>query len=264
MNQPLPKKKLGQHWLEDKDSLLAMCDGAEVSSSDIVLEIGPGLGSLTDLLVKRVKKVIAVEFDDQLAKKLDLSVKADNLEVVSGDILKFDLTKLPKGYKVVANIPYYLTSNLLRVLSESSNPPLVMTLLVQKEVATRIAADAGGTSILSLSVQYFYQVNLGPIVKAELFNPVPKVDSQIVILKKHSKPLFKNIDEKLFFRVVRSGFASRRKTLNNSLSAGLRIDKNLAAQYIKEADIDPLIRAQELTMNNWYKLYKLVEKSTLK
>src|SRR6266404_6001987 len=132
-----PKKSLGQHWLTDKASLSAMVAAADISRGDTVLEIGPGLGSLTELLVQKASQVIAIEIDEKLASEL-AAKNLPSLEVVSADILKFDLTTLPATYKVVANIPYYLTSNLLRVLAESANPPASMTLLVQKEVAERI------------------------------------------------------------------------------------------------------------------------------
>jgi 16S rRNA (adenine1518-N6/adenine1519-N6)-dimethyltransferase len=130
-----PKKSLGQHWLTDEVSIKAIAAAGELSKSDTVLEVGPGLGSLTRELVKTASSVIAVELDELLAEKLPSAVKADNLKLVKGSILEFDTTSLPQGYKVVANIPYYLTSNLLRVLSESPNPPARMVLLVQKEVS---------------------------------------------------------------------------------------------------------------------------------
>jgi 16S rRNA (adenine1518-N6/adenine1519-N6)-dimethyltransferase len=131
----MPNKELGQHWLFDSRSLGAICDAAELEVEDTVLEIGPGLGPLTIELTQRAHKVIAVEFDEKLARELPARVPAANLEVVHEDILKFDLRPLPKGYKVVANVPYYLTSNLVRTLLESSNPPSRAVLLVQKEVA---------------------------------------------------------------------------------------------------------------------------------
>ncbi|MBI3624373.1 ribosomal RNA small subunit methyltransferase A, partial [Candidatus Saccharibacteria bacterium] len=159
-----PKKALGQHWLQDQTSLEAMCTAAEVESTDTVLEIGPGLGALTELLVSKAKRVVAVEFDQHLATQLPQQVKTGNLEVVHQDILRFDLSSLPSDYKVVANIPYYLTSHLLRVLSESPNPPRLMALLVQKEVAQRVCAQPGAMSLLSVSVQFYYQAKLGRLV----------------------------------------------------------------------------------------------------
>ena len=252
---PIPKKSLGQHWLADEQALAAMCDSARLATNDVVLEIGPGLGTLTQLLVQRVKQVIAVEFDLQLAAKLPLLVTADNLQIYAEDILKYDLNHLPKGYKVVANIPYYLTSNLLRVLCESPNPPTVITLLVQKEVAQRVVAKPGSMSLLSVSVQYYCEVSLGMVVGAELFTPPPKIDSQILICNLRKTPLFKDVDTKRFFQIVKAGFIQRRKKLRSSLSAGLHINKIQAEQLLTAAKIDPNSRPQELTLTNWHSLY---------
>lgn len=252
---PFTKKTLGQHWLKDAQALNSIIAAAALSSEDTVLEIGPGLGSLTELLVKKAKSVVAVELDAQLAANLSTLVRADNLEVARGDILKFDLRQLPTGYKVVANIPYYLTSNLLRVLAESPNPPVKMVLLVQKEVAQRLCAPAGRMSLLSVSVQLYYRAKLGIEVTAKLFNPPPKVDSQVVILDRHDRPLFKNLDSQRFFQVVKAGFAGRRKKLRGSLSAGLNINKSQADQLLARAGIDGNLRAQELSLQDWYKIY---------
>jgi 16S rRNA (adenine1518-N6/adenine1519-N6)-dimethyltransferase len=258
---PFAKKSLGQHWLTDSDTLQAMCDAADVSVDDTVLEIGPGLGTLTELLVKRTHKVIAVEFDEKLTRELPARVTAENLEVIQSDILSFDLTKLPAGYKVVANIPYYLTSNLIRVLSESANPPAQAALLVQKEVAERVVAKPGGMSLLSVSAQFYWEVSSGREVPAELFTPPPKVDSQILTMKYRSEPLFPNVDTKQFFRMVKAGYAGRRKTLLNSLSAGLQLDKQATRELLERADIRPDLRAQNLSLDNWYRLYEAVHES---
>lgn len=252
---PYAKKSLGQHWLTDQATLDAMCDAVSLSDSDTVLEIGPGLGTLTELLVQKAAKVVAVEFDRKLADELPGRVPAQNLEVVSQDILSFDLTALPKGYKVVANIPYYLTSNLIRVLSESSNPPAQAALLVQKEVAGRVAAKPGDMSLLSVSAQYYWEVSLGQMVPAELFTPPPKVDSQVLALRYREVPLFPGTDTKLYFRIVKAGYAGRRKTLHNSLSAGLQLSKPETADLLVAATIAPNLRAQSLTLNDWHRLY---------
>ncbi len=250
-----PKKSLGQHWLADETALAAMCAAASLHADDVVLEIGPGLGTLTQLLVQRAKQVIAVEFDLQLAAKLPELVTADNLQVTAADILRFDLSHLPVGYKVVANIPYYLTSNLLQVLCESTNPPSQMALLVQKEVAERVAAEPGDMSLLSVTVQYYCQASLDMIVPAALFTPPPKVDSQILKLKYREKPLFDGVDAKRFFQLVKAGFAQRRKKLKSSLAAGLRLDKTAVEQLLTKAGIDPNARPQELSLHDWHKIY---------
>lgn len=255
MNSPTPNKSLGQHWLHDELSLTAMVEAGEVTPQDVVVEIGPGLGTLTTYLVQNAKQVIALEYDRNLARQLPARVKVDNLEVIHADCLTFDYSKLPSGYKVVANIPYYLTSNLLRTLSESSNPPSVIAFLVQKEVAERVAAVPGDMSLLSVSVQLYYQATLADLVPAILFTPPPKVDSQIIKLVRRPEPLFKDLDSEKFFRIVKAGFSQRRKKLRSSLSAGLRISKDQAEELLGAAGIDPGKRPQELSMQQWHQLY---------
>ncbi|HVO86577.1 MAG TPA: 16S rRNA (adenine(1518)-N(6)/adenine(1519)-N(6))-dimethyltransferase RsmA [Candidatus Binatia bacterium] len=250
-----PKKSLGQHWLDDVEALEAITEYAEIRHTDTVLEIGPGLGSLTSYLVGQAKHVIAIELDEQLAKALPGRVPASNLQVIRADILRFNLEELPTNYKVVANIPYYLTSNLLRHLSESANPPHLMVLLVQEEVAKRICAQPGQMSVLGVSVQLYYEAELGIKLPAELFDPPPKVDSQVVILTRHSKPLFHELDTKRFFRVVKAGFSERRKKLRGSLSGGLGITKDQADRLLKEAGVSGDLRAQELSLQDWHKIY---------
>lgn len=255
-DMPPARKSLGQHWLYDEASLLAMCDSAELEEKDVVLEIGPGPGTLTALLVKKARKVIAVELDEKLARDLPGKVKAGNLEVIQDDILRFDLSRLPKGYKLVANIPYYLTSHLIRTVSETPNPPEMAVLLMQKEVAERVVAKPGQMSLLSATAQFYWAVELGREVPAGLFTPPPKVDSQILILKRHPEPLFPGVDEATFFRLVKAGFAQRRKTLLNTLSAGLGLSRERTEVMCGEANVDPGLRAQALSLDNWHMLYR--------
>lgn len=254
-----PDKSLGQHWLNDENSLISIVNSASVTQNDTVLEIGPGQGALTKYLVSSSKEVIGVEFDPVLASELMGRVPAENLKVINQDILQFNLGELPKDYKIVANIPYYLTSKLVRVISESENPPLTAVLLVQKEVAERIAAKPGDMSILSVTAQFFWDVSLGILVKAELFTPAPKVDSQVVVLKRREEQLFGVADNKEFFRVVKAGFASRRKTLQNSLSGGLRINKKDAEQLLDKAGVDGKLRPQTLSLSNWRRIYQVAQ-----
>ena len=194
-----PNKSLGQHWLKDRVILEAIVDEAEISDSDTVLEIGPGLGTLTSVLLSRAKRVIAVEFDKDLAGKLSGQFPGKDLTVHNQDILSFDLSSLPPRYKVVANVPYYITSKIVQLLSETSNPPSCSVLLVQKEVAERLAAAPGEMSLLSLSAQLFHEVSLGPLVPAEYFTPPPKVDSQVVVLYRRTTPLVPFDLQKAFF-----------------------------------------------------------------
>ncbi len=253
----LPKKSLGQHWLTDESTLNYIVDAAELTPSETVLEIGPGTGTLTKKLLERGVRVIAVEKDEELAKKLLVisGLHGQDLEVVTDDILRFDLTPLPPGYKVVANIPYYLTSNLLRILSESANPPAAMTLLVQKEVAERICARIGQMSVLAVSVQLDYKCKLGQVVPAEMFTPPPKVDSQVIILKRRKSQLFENLDRQKFFRIVKAGFSERRKKLRSSLAGGLHINRGEVDNLLNKVGINADLRAQELSLQDWHRIY---------
>lgn len=256
MSLPSTNKSLGQHWLVDIAALQSIYDAGDIGPDDTVLEVGPGPGALTQLLVAGARDVIAVEFDAALADALPDRVSAQNLRVVNQDILKFDLTTLPNNYKVVANIPYYLTSNLVRMLSESSNPACLAVLLIQKEVAERVAATPGQMSLLSVSAQFYWHAELGIDVPASMFVPPPKVDSQVLILKRRETPLFPDVDDKRFFRLVKAGFAARRKTLLNSLSGGLRLDKAAVTGLLSDADIDASLRPQALSLDQWYELYR--------
>lgn len=251
-----PKKSLGQHWLYDETSLQAMCVAADVQAGDIVLEIGPGLGTLTELLVQQARQVIAVEFDEKLAAGLPAKVPADNLTVIRGDILDFDFTTLPPNYKIVANIPYYLTSHLIRVISETPNLPQTAVLLVQKEVAQRVAARPGDMSLLSVTAQFYWRVSVALEVPAKLFTPPPKVDSQILVLERLPMPRLPESQSKDFFRLVKAGFSQRRKTLLNSLSAGLHRSRDEVQSICSAASIDPKRRPQTLSLEDWRALYE--------
>lgn len=259
MIDPRPNKNLGQHWLHDEAALDDICDAAELTQDDTVLEIGPGLGTLTQKLTEKAKKVIAVEFDPQLARQLADRVQAESLEVVHADILKFDLTKLPKGYKVVANVPYYITSKIVQLLMTSQNPPIRSVLLVQKEVAERMAAKPGDMSILAVSAQLFAEVSLGEEVPAYLFTPPPKVDSQVVILQTRKTALFPDIPEEAFFRAVKAGFSAKRKKLRSSMAGGLKISKPEAEELLNKAKISPDARAETLALDDWARLTKVMQ-----
>lgn len=250
---PSTNKSLGQHWLTDPTVLEDIVSIPELSSVDTVLEIGPGPGTLTQFLTQRAGKVVAVEFDRQLAEQLPSRVPADNLRVVQSDILKFDLTTLPQDYIVVANIPYYLTSKLIRTLSESSNPAREIVLLVQKEVAERIAAVPGQMSLLSVSTQFYWEVQLDAVVPAALFTPPPKVDSQLVVLRRRQQ--LPDVEQKQFFRLVRAGYSARRKTLQNSLAGGLRISREVSGELLSVAGLSPVARPQELGLEDWRQVY---------
>lgn len=256
MNLPDPKKQLGQHWLHDEPSLAAMLTAADVRPDDYVVEVGPGLGTLTQFLLDAGATVHAIEFDRELAKTLRKRVihTSEKLIITEADIMRFNFSELPSGYKIVANIPYYLTSGLLRILSETANPPTTAVLLVQKEVAERVCARPGEMSLLSVSVQMYFDVSLSAIVPAELFTPPPKVDSQILVLQRKAKPVFGDLDPKVLFRIVRAGFSERRKKLRSSLSGGLGIDKQAADYFLAQAEISGNLRAQNLHLDEWVHL----------
>lgn len=249
------KKSLGQHWLHDLGTLESIVKAADISREDTVLEIGPGLGTLTKQLADTEAKVIALEFDQDLIHKLKAKFNnCDNVAIIEGDIRSYDFNSLPENYKIVANIPYYLTSNLIRSISETSNSPNIAVLLVQKEVAERICAAPGKMGILSVSAQFYFECSLDIVVPAELFTPPPKIDSQVVVLKKRKKKLFE-VNELKFFKLVKAGFSEKRKTLRNSLSGGLGLSKEDVVLLLEKATLSPNSRAQELSLNQWYELY---------
>jgi ribosomal RNA small subunit methyltransferase A len=200
--------------------------------------------------------VTAVEFDADLARKLPGQFPGKKLTVVNQDILQFDLNQLPKNYKVVANVPYYITSKIVEKLMTAENKPSIAVLLVQKEVAERIAAEAGNMSILSVSVQIFAEAELDIEVPRQFFTPPPKVDSQVVVLRTRNNPLITPEDQRDFFRIVKAGFSAKRKKLRSSLSGGLGIDKSVAEELLKNAGISPDARAEDLAIEDWKRLLK--------
>lgn len=249
------KKSFGQNWLRDDFVLGRIVESAEINKSDTILEVGPGLGTLTGHLLATGAKVLAVEADRDLIPNLQHKFSArSNFSLVLDDILKFDFSTIQSPYKVVANIPYYLTSNLIRTLLELPNKPQSMVLLVQKEVAERIVAKPGRMSVLAFSVQYYAKPEFIMEVKKELFEPIPKVDSAVVKIECYPKPVFE-ADTKKLFRLVKAGFGEKRKTLRNSLSGGLNITKPDCVELLAKASISPQARAQELSLSDWQNLY---------
>jgi 16S rRNA (adenine1518-N6/adenine1519-N6)-dimethyltransferase len=252
-----PNKALGQHFLVDRPSLQAIMDAASVTGDDTVLEIGPGLGVMTRPLTVTAGQVVAVETDRTLAGLLRRDAPG-NLEVVEQDILEYDLTQLPAGYKAIANIPYYLTSKIFRLLIDSPNPPSVMSMLIQKEVAERIVAPPGKLSILALSVQYYGRPEIVRVVERHKFWPSPDVDSAVlrVVL---TGPAFA-ADPARLFRLIKAGFGEKRKQLKNALAGGLNLSPGLSAELIAAAKLPPAARAQELDLPAWKRLYKVAIK----
>jgi len=260
-----PKKELGQNFLQNKEVLSNIIKLGELKEDDIVIEIGPGRGNLTQELIKSAKKVIAIEKDRdlvQLLREKFSSVK--NLKIIEGDIRdlfiknQLSIVKDSEHYKLIANIPYYLSSFILRRFLEINNKPKKIVLLLQKELAERICEKPGKMSLISIMVNFYGIPSLGPIVKKEKFDPVPKVDSQILVIDNIKSP--KNIDEKTFFRILRIGFAQKRKKLINNLHNGTRIDNNILLNAIKFLKLKETVRAQELSLGNWKSLCQKIRK----
>lgn len=249
-----PKKSLGQNFLVDDSALERIVEAAEAQPESSVLEVGPGLGSLTRYLAAAARRVVAVEIDANLVALLeDVLGAAGNVEIVHGDILKLDPAQLmgENGYLVVANIPYYITSNLIRHLLESSLRPSRMVLTIQREVAERITARPPDMSLLALSVQVYGQPRVVARIPAGSFYPAPDVDSAVVRIDLYPEPLIPltRLDE--FFRMAKAGFGQKRKTLRNSLSAGLSLSGEETSQMLLAAGIDPMRRAETLTLEEW-------------
>mgnify|MGYP001571685125 FL=1 len=259
-----PKKSLGQYLLLCGWVVDALIEAAQLSADDTVVEIGPGTGVLTKPLSQRVKHVIAVEKDDALADTL-AGQNIENLEVIKGDIL--DVLKhqpdIIAGRKIVANIPYYLTSRLLRILMEADTPPQRVVLTIQKEVAERIVAVPPDMNLLALSVQAYARPRIVADVPAECFAPPPDVDSAIILLSDISDNFFtKNgLDAQFFFTVLRAAFGQKRKQLVNPLSA-IAGGKQKALAALHAAGLDPHIRPQELSLDQWAVLVKEILKNS--
>jgi 16S rRNA (adenine1518-N6/adenine1519-N6)-dimethyltransferase len=250
-------KGLGQNFLQDPLALQQIVSAAEIRPIDTVLEIGPGLGSLTRYLAVSAKEVVAVELDKHLIPPLQgVLAPHENVRILQGDILKLSPKELiaEDNYLVVANIPYYITSAVIRHLLESESKPRRIVLTVQKEVAQRICAKPGDMSLLALSVQVYGKPRVVAQIPADAFFPAPKVDSAVLVIDIYPKPL---IEEELlatFFSLVKAGFSQKRKTLRNSLSAGLHISTAEAAARLTRAEIDPQRRAESLSISEWSEL----------
>jgi 16S rRNA (adenine1518-N6/adenine1519-N6)-dimethyltransferase len=254
-----PARSKGQNFLIEEEIYDQMANAADLQNNDVILEVGPGLGFLTAKLAKKVSRVIAVELDDKLAKVLKtglLAKEIKNVEVINEDILKFSPANYKlQNYKIVANLPYNITSIFLRKFLESEKKPEFMTLMLQKEVAERICAQPGKMSLLSVSVQFYAKPEIIQIVPKEDFWPSPEVDSAIIKIISHPKLLLnKEKEEKDFFRLVKFGFSAKRKMLKNNLAAGFKIDQTEVENKIVKAGLNSKIRAQELLINDWLKL----------
>jgi len=287
-----PKRSLAQNFLTDETHLARIVAAAELTSADTVLEIGPGLGTLTAHLARRAGRVVAVELDDRLLPILHerfadqppvTFVHGDILDLTPDALVTDDQRWIPDDqspvsslrslvstsqqpaansqqplYKVVANLPYYITSAVLRHLLEAEHPPQCIVVLVQKEVAQRICAEPGDMSLLAVSVQFYAQPQMIHTIPAGAFYPRPQVDSAVLRLDVRAEPVVPEADPTLFFRLVRAGFSQKRKQLLNSLSSGMRTPKSEIAELLEQAGIDPRRRAQTLSLAEWGIIYRCI------
>lgn len=248
------KKSLGQHWLKNRAILDTIAELASVEGADTCIEIGPGLGTLTSSLLKKFPEVIAIEYDHDLARKLPGSFPGKNLRVIEGDILSIDLAELASGkpYCVAGNIPYYITSPIVKKVLDATPHPAQIVLLMQKEVAERIAAEPGDYNLLALTTQNLAEVELGPVVRAAEFTPPPKVDSQILVLTPFTEP---QIDP-AHLELAKRGFKNPRKKLASVLADGSTSREQWRARF-SEQGINPDARAEDLSLLDWETLSQL-------
>lgn len=252
-----PDKRLGQNFLFDTAALEQIVQAAEMRPEDAVLEIGPGLGSLTRHLAAHARKVTAVELDEDLIPVLRTVLAGhDNVHIVAGDILRFDPAQLVDSddYLVVANVPYNITSAIFRHLLAGRPRPRRIVLTIQKEVAERICANPGDLSLLALSVQVYGKPAIAATIPPEAFYPAPRVDSAVIRIDLYPEPVIPVERLERFFRLARAGFSQKRKTLRNSISAGLAISTHAASQALEEAGIDPQRRAETVSLEEWSRL----------
>jgi len=266
------KKGLGQHFLIDEEVLKLITSAAELTSTDVIMEIGPGLGVLTKELARQAGWVIAIELDSKLAAILKQTlVSFSNVTIINEDVLQLDSAALlqeqkakfpppidsPFSYKVVANLPYYITSPVLRHFLDARLKPQVMVVMVQKEVAEVIVAEPGQMSLLSISVQFYGEPTIISYVPAQCFYPKPEVDSAILRVTLYPQPAVAVTDEGSFFKLVRAGFSASRKQICNSLAQGLELPKAEVLSLLERVSIMPQRRAETLTLEEWARLWQV-------
>ena len=261
-----PLKGLGQNFLVNKGAVKMVINAADIKPDEVILEVGPGLGALTEELAKKAKKVIAVEKDRKMVEILKETLKGfENIEIVRGDILKLKL-QIPKPYKIVANLPFHLTAPVIRKFLESANTPEEMILVVQKEVGQRICSKVPDMNLLAVSVQFYAEAKIIDYIPRKSFWPRPKVDAAIIKIQITKSKLqnfakFGLAKEKtdLFFKVVRAGFSQPRKQLINNLSQGLKLNRVKVEGWLKKNGIHSTQRAETLTLKDWIKLTKSIK-----
>ena len=255
------KKSLGQNFLINPHIIDKIADAAEISNDDTILEIGPGTGNLTKKLAEKAGKVIGIEKDQRLIDPLREAFKSyPNVEIIEGDILKFNTSHYPlvtDRYKVVANIPYYLTSKFLKTIFEEWPQPKLIVLTIQKEVAQRIMAKPPHMNLLALSVQYYSEPKIIGYISKNNFRPVPKVDSAIIRLNPKSEIRNPKQTEEIF-KLIRAGFSEKRKQLASVLSKKLKISKNKVGDCLKELGLKATVRPENLSLEQWQELAKIL------
>ncbi len=269
-----PSKKLGQYFLIDKNILTKIIKASDLSKKDLVIEIGPGVGTITEKLAQKAGYVIAIEKDKKMIEVLKETTGCyKNVEIIQGDILKFfqegDIgecrLQVTKNYKVVANLPYYLTSPAIRMFLEDEDTyphlrckPSEMILLIQKEEAERICAKPGQMNILSIIVQFYGKPEIIDFVPRRASWPVPKVDFAVLKISQISTPQISQMQKELLFKIVKAGFSSRRKQLVNTLSEKLSISKKQIKEILLKIGTNPTVRAQELSIEKWLELTNIL------
>lgn len=255
-----PHKGLGQNFLHDPQALETIVAAAGIQPEDTVLEIGPGLGSLTRYLAASAREVVAVELDRHLLPPLKAVLAPyENVRLIHGDILELSTTDLirEREYIVAANIPYYITSAVIRHLLESDPRPRRIVLTIQKEVARRICEKPGDMSLMALSVQVYGRPHIAAHIPAGAFFPAPSVDSAVLVIEIYPTPLIPAEYLDTFFKLIKAGFSQKRKTLRNALSSGLSIPPASAADLLEQAGIDPQRRAETLSIQEWQRLAEI-------
>lgn len=260
-------KRLGQNFLIDAGIVQGIVDAADIQPGDKVLEIGPGIGTLTQALCEAKADVTCVELDKRLPEILSHTLEAyDNVRIIQGDILKVNISEIMGSgpFKVVANLPYYITTPIIMALLEKHLPITDIVVMVQKEVAQRMAANPGSKTYgaLSVAVQYYTIPKIALYVPPRSFMPPPEVDSVVVNCKVRPQPAVDLIDEKMFFRVVKAAFGQRRKTLNNALKS-MGVDKNTIADILTRAGIEPSRRGETLTMEEFAAISNILSQATM-
>ena len=258
-----PSKKMGQNFLIDEKTFDKILEAADLSKNDIVLEIGPGIGNLTAKLAQKAKKVLAIEKDKKMCEILKKELKNQNIEnvqIINEGILKINYDSIAKwlngcDYKLVSNLPYYITSAVIRKFLEFKKPPESMILMVQKEVAQRICAEPTKMSLLAISIQFYARPKIVSYVSKKSFWPEPKVDSSIIKIIPLKTKSSEKFTEK-FFKVVKAGFSHPRKQLINNLAKELKLEKEKTKEWLLKNKIQPSQRAETLSIECWKKLTK--------